>query len=535
MFMPHAYLKRSFRQEWASKSPPGVKAPCIAVFGTGSDVGKSVITTALCRLFSNRGIRVAPFKAQNMSNNSGVTPEGLEMGRAQIVQAEAARTPPAVDMNPVLLKPTGEMGSQIVLSGLALEISTAAADRGRNDRLFKEARAALGRLRRDYELIVLEGAGSCAEVNLMSRDIVNFRIAEDADAPILLVADIDRGGVFAQIIGTLECLEQKQRARVKGFIINRFRGDIHLFKDGIRWIEAKTHKPVFGVLPMYHHIQIGPEDSVVIESPQAVNVENCQLPAVAVIRLPHISNFTDFDPLLALDNLNLYFLEKLQPIAAFNAIILPGSKNTRADLNWLISSGWAKALSDYLTAGGHLLGICGGYQMMGTIVHDPQGLEGQPGSSDGLHLLPVATVLKAPKTTTLTKFTWNGRPGAGYEIHMGHTNRSGARPLFQIVERNTCRCQDEDGCVSDDSRIMGTYIHGLFDNPAILKLWLAHIGLKEIDVSDIGGIEARDREYDLLAAHFEKYIDVESIVKLAINRDSKQWTEDPGGIPKRGR
>jgi len=516
--MPNSYLKTESQHALASKSQHGIKAPCIAILGTGSDVGKSVITTALCRLFSNRGIRAAPFKAQNMSNNSGVTPEGLEMGRSQIVQAEAARTPPHVDMNPVLLKPTAEIGSQIVLAGFALGTTTAAAYHGKNDRLFKEACEALDRLRRDYELIVLEGAGSCAEVNLMSHDIVNFRMADYADAPILLVADIDRGGVFAQIIGTLECLEQKQRARVKGFIINRFRGDINLFKDGIRWIEEKTHKQVFGVLPWYSHIQIEPEDSVVIESPKKVNAENSQHPAVAVIRLPHISNFTDFDPLLALNNLDLYFLEKVQPLAAFNAVILPGSKNTRFDLKWIISSGWAKALSDYLTAGGHLLGICGGYQMMGTIVHDPQGLEGQPGSSDGLRLLPIETVLNAPKTTTLTKFTWNGQPGAGYEIHMGQTSRAGDNPLFQIVERNNCRCQDEDGCVSGDSRIMGTYIHGLFDNPAILKLWLNHIGLKEIDVPAVGGIEARDKEYDLLAAHFENHIDVESIVKLIANR-----------------
>ena len=502
----------------ASKSNHKTKAPCIAVLGTGSDVGKSIITTALCRMFANRGVRVAPFKAQNMSNNSGVTPEGLEMGRAQIVQAEAAKIPPHVDMNPVLLKPTAEIGSQVVLLGSAIETGKTGAAHGDNERLFKEACDALDRLRQEYELIVLEGAGSCAEVNLMSHDIVNFRMAAYANAPILLVADIDRGGVFAQIIGTLECLEQKQRAQISGFIINRFRGDIHLFKDGVRWIEEKTEKQVLGVLPWYRHIRIEPEDSVVIESPQKVNVKNSQNPAVAVIRLPHISNFTDFDPLLALDKLELYFLEKVQPLGAFKAVILPGSKNTRFDLKWILSSGWARALSEYLESGGHVLGVCGGYQMMGKTVHDPTGLEGQPGSSEGLGLLPIETILKAPKTTTLTQFSWNGRPGAGYEIHMGKTIRAGGIPLFNITKRNHNPCRDEDGCVSNDSKIMGSYIHGLFDNPGILKFWLNHIGLRDVDVSDVGGIEARNKEYDLLAEHFQKYVNVESIVKLVANR-----------------
>ncbi len=491
------------------------KAPCLAVFGTGSDVGKSIITTALCRLFANRGTRVAPFKAQNMSNNSGVTADGLEMGRAQIVQAEAAKIPPHVDMNPVLLKPTSEIGSQVVLSGIAVGTSTAADYHHKKEYLFADACQALDRLRRDYDLIILEGAGSCAEVNLMSHDIVNFRMADYAEAPILLVADIHRGGVFAQIIGTLECLEQNQRAQVKGFIINRFRGDINLFKDGVRWIEEKTQKQVFGVLPWYTHIQIEPEDSVVIESPQKVSVKNSQTPAVAVMRLPHISNFTDFDPLLALNNLDVYYLEKVQTLNAFKAVILPGSKNTRFDLNWLLSSGWAKALSEYMNAGGHVLGICGGYQMMGKTVHDPTGLEGQPGSSEGLGLLPTETILKAPKTTTLTQFSWAGHRGAGYEIHMGQTIRAGGNPLLNIMERNNSPCRDEDGCVSGDSKIMGTYIHGLFDNPAILKFWLDHIGINGVDVSAVGGIEARNREYDLLADHLEEYVNVESLVKLA--------------------
>ncbi len=502
-----------------SKNKNQIKAPCIAVLGTGSEVGKSVISTALCRIFSSRGTRVAPFKAQNMSNNSGVTPEGLEMGRAQIVQAEAARIPPHVDMNPVLLKPTAGIGAQVVLMGTALETGKTADGYDDNERLFREAGNALDRLRQQYELIILEGAGSCAEVNLMSHDMVNFRMAAFADAPILLVADIDRGGVFAQIIGTLECLEQQQRAQVSGFIINRFRGDIELFKDGVRWIEKKTGKPIFGVLPWYSHIQIESEDSVVIENPKNVDIKNSQNPTVAVIRLPHISNFTDFDPLLALDRLDLYFLEKVQALTDFKAVILPGSKNTRFDLNWIHTSGWIQALSDYVSSGGHVLGICGGYQMMGKTIEDPQGLEGRPGISDGLGLLPIETVLQAPKTTTLTQFSWKGQAGIGYEIHMGQTTRKGENPLFQIRTRNQDPCQDEDGCISADTKMMGTYIHGLFDNPVVLKSWLGHIGLNGIDVPEIGGIEARNRQYDLLAEHFQEYVNVERIMKLIANRE----------------
>ena len=492
------------------------KAPCIAVFGTGSEVGKSVIATALCRYFVNQGISVAPFKAQNMSNNSGVTPEGLEMGRAQIVQAEAAKIPAHVDMNPILLKPTSDIGSQVVLLGKAVENSTASDYHTKKERLFATAGAALDRLRQEYDLIVMEGAGSCAEVNLMPHDIVNFRMAEYADAPVVLVADIHRGGVFAQIVGTLSCLEKSYQNQIKGFIVNRFRGDIRLFKDGIRWIEKKTHKNVFGVLPWYNHIQIDPEDSVVIENPQKVFTDNSGAPAVAVIRLPHISNFSDFDPLMALDGLDLFFLEKVQALTAFKAVILPGSKNTCFDLRWINSGGWLEKLADYVAIGGHVLGICGGYQMMGNFVHDPDGLEGKPGTTPGVDLLPVETVLKAPKTTTLTRFNGDSIRGSGYEIHMGQTKRHGGDPLFKVVERNGIACEDSDGCVSADHKIMGTYIHGLFENPTVTRWWLNTIGLPDVETATLEGLEAKDKEYDLLAEHFESYIDVEGLVTTVL-------------------
>jgi adenosylcobyric acid synthase len=500
----------------STNTPNASLAPCIAVLGTGSDVGKSIVATALCRIFSRRGVRVAPFKAQNMSNNSGVTPEGLEMGRAQIVQAEAARIPPHVDMNPILLKPTSEVGAQVVLLGKAEGNSTARDYHTRKERLFDEATAALARLRRGFELVVMEGAGSCAEVNLMANDIVNLRMAEQAAAPVILVADIHRGGVFGQIVGTLACLEPHRQELVKGFIVNRFRGDIALFAEGVDWIERRTGKPVFGVLPWFDHIRIEPEDSVVIESPRKVAPPSAGGPAaLAVIRLPHISNFTDFEPLAGIPGVQVHFLEKPQDLTGFRAVILPGSKNTRQDLEWLKASGWAQLIRAYHAGGGHLLGICGGYQMLGRRVHDPDGHEGRTGSTEGLNFLPVETVLRAPKTTTLTYFSWAGSQGAGYEIHMGQTVRHGGQPLFRVLERNGRSASDEEGCVESGGRVMGTYLHGLFDSPSITGRWLRAIGAETAQAPTLGGLAARDREYETLADHFERHVDVQAVIGLA--------------------
>ena len=488
------------------------QGPCLSVLGTGSDVGKSIIVTALCRYFVKQGFNVAPFKAQNMSNNSGVTPEGLEMGRAQIVQAEAAKIPPHVDMNPILLKPTSEIGSQVVLFGSVSENMSAKDYHHKKDKLFGSAAEALNRLRRQFDLIVMEGAGSCAEVNLMDNDIVNLRMAEIADAPVILVADIHRGGVFAQIVGTLECLKPSQKDLIKGFIINRFRGDIRLFENGVRWIEEKTGKKVFGVLPWYNHINIEPEDSVVIEKPKHIFPAGSDTPSVAVIRLPHISNFNDFNPLEALEGLDLYFLEKAQALSNFRAVILPGTKNTCYDLKWLHDSGWSELINTYVGAGGHVLGICGGYQMMGSRVHDLSGLEGKPGSTEGLDLLPVETWLKAPKTTTLTEFSWQGIRGAGYEIHMGQTDVKKGSSLFEVIARNEKAAGDQDGCISYNQRLMGTYIHGIFDNPKIVKRWLSYIDVNGIEISELESRDAKDKQYDLLAEHFEKHIDLAGIM-----------------------
>ncbi|MCG6894037.1 MAG: cobyric acid synthase [Desulfobacteraceae bacterium] len=498
------------------------KAKCLAVLGTGSDVGKSVVSTALCRCLSDDGYSVAPFKAQNMSNNSGVTPEGLEMGRAQIVQAEACRLAPHVDMNPVLLKPTSEMGSQVVLLGEVVGSTGAADRRRRRDGYFPEAAAALERIRAICDAVVMEGAGSCAEVNLMDRDIVNLRMAAHADAPAILVADIHRGGVFAQIVGTLACLPKPQQERIRGFIINRFRGDIQLFEEGVRWIEKRTGRPVFGVIPWYEDIRIEPEDSVVIESPRHPRQPpSAGKPAVAVIRLPHISNFNDFDPLLAVEGLEVLFVERPQDLSGYRSVILPGSKNTRWDLQWLHTTGWTEKLRCHARGGGSILGVCGGYQMLGRRVRDPQGLEGRPGDTEGLGLLPVETELRAPKTTTVTRFSWGKAVGLGYEIHMGQTLRTGGTPMFAVTSRNGLSADDTDGAVDADGRISGTYIHGLFDAPGVLSRWLGKIGLGELAVPEIGGLEARNRQYDRLAAHFRRYVDVGSLEALLF-RDRKE-------------
>jgi len=489
-------------------------ARCIAVFGTGSDVGKSVVATGICRLLHRHGLRVAPYKAQNMSNNSGVTPEGLEMGRAQIVQAEACQLSPHVDMNPILLKPTSDVGSQVVLLGEARSNQTATEYHRHNDGFFQTACGALDRLRQNFDAVVIEGAGSCAEVNLATHDIVNFRMAEYAEAPVILVADIHRGGVFAQIVGTLACLEEERRRRVAGFIVNRFRGDLRLFENGVEWIEQKTGKPVFGVLPWYRHFVIDQEDSVVIEQPTRINPQVDGQAMVGVIRIPHISNFTDFDPLQAVEGLGVAFLEKVQPLDGFHAIILPGSKNTRADLNWLHDSGWTAVIQRFLESGGHVLGVCGGYQMIGTVVHDPDGLEGQPGKTEGLALLPVETVLQAPKTTTLTSFRWDGIEGRGYEIHMGQTRRMQAEPLVQVFERNGAACQDDDGCQAAAGQAIGTYLHGLFDTPDIVRKWLTIIGLGHLEVGSLPGLMARHQAYEDLADHMGEHLDMAAIAAL---------------------
>ncbi|WP_457553758.1 cobyric acid synthase [Desulfobacula sp.] len=485
------------------------KAPCIAVLGTGSDVGKSIVVTAICRFFADLGLKVAPYKSQNMSNNSGVTPEGLEMGRAQIVQAEGAGTTPHVDMNPILLKPTSDVESQVIVNGLVWQNCSAESYHKKKEELFAIAAQSLDRLREQYDLVVIEGAGSCAEVNLMAHDIVNFKIAEYAEASVILVGDIHRGGVFAQIAGTLDCIPDAYKNLVKGVIINRFRGDISLFHDGVQWIENKTQKKVLGVLPWYTHIEIEAEDSVMIEKVSKKLPNHPKGHMIAVIRLPHIANFNDIDPLLNLEGVEVFFLTRVCDLNMASAVIIPGSKNTRADLCWLHKKGWSDALRAYVDKGGHVLGICAGYQIMGKRVMDPEGFEGKPGETKGLSLLPVETVLKAPKTTTLSRFRWQESEGFGYEIHMGHTIVPKGRHPLIIHERNSEPADSQDGCLSENNRCMGTYLHGFFDSCKITQKWLNLIGADSASCLKDRGLEERNKQYDLLADHLRKHIDTD--------------------------
>ncbi|HCY87874.1 MAG TPA: cobyric acid synthase [Desulfobacteraceae bacterium] len=482
----------------------------IAVLGTGSDVGKSIVAAAICRSLVDRGEKIAPFKAQNMSNNSGITPEGLEMGRAQIVQAEACRIPPHVDMNPILLKPTGEKQSQVVLNGLVHGNHTA-MDYHKNKGFYQKAAwAAFDRLAATCDRVVMEGAGSCAEVNLMPNDIVNFAMAEYADADVILTADIHRGGVFAQLVGTLSCIPKSLQDRVKGFIINRFRGDIALFKDGVDWIEQRTGKPVFGVLPWYTHFKIDSEDSVEIEVCDTGIDPDDDRPSIAVIRLPHIANFTDFHALSQIPELHVQFIDRPIDLSRFKAVIIPGSKNTRADLSWAREM-FHVELSKYLHQGGHILGICGGYQMLGSVVEDPTGLEGTPGKTDGLGFLPVETELKAPKTTTVSNFAWGDVMGSGYEIHMGVTRLTAGQPLIRITSRNQLACTETDGCITNDHHVAGTYVHGFFDYPEIADKWLEMIGVQTTHFKKREPLHLKkEKDYDLLKAHFEAHVDLSS-------------------------
>ncbi len=484
----------------------------IAVLGTGSDVGKTIIAAAICRSLADKGYNVAPFKAQNMSNNSGVTPEGLEMGRAQIVQAEAARIAPHVNMNPILLKPSGEKESQVILNGMVHKNLSAMDYHKDKPFFFQQACQAFKKLESEYDIIVIEGAGSCAEVNLMPTDIVNFQMAHFANANVILVADIHRGGVFAQIIGTLECLPEEYRNMITGIIINRFRGDMALFKEGVEWIEQKTKKKVLGVLPWFTDFEIEDEDSVVLETRTPPGKINFQRPSVAVIRLPHISNFTDFQPLVAIKNIQTIYIDTPMDLSPFKAVILPGSKNTRKDLSWMVETGIGYRIQDYSKTGGHVLGICGGYQMLGKIVEDPDGIEGKPGSTPGLNLLPVNTILKTPKITTLTNFTYQGILSTGYEIHMGTTERLSAAPFLEIISRNKTACQETDGSKSENNKISGTYIHGFFDHPLILRQWLSSIGIKRGDLPPEKTVRLKDQNYQKLKTLFEMHITLPEII-----------------------
>ncbi|HWQ26700.1 MAG TPA: cobyric acid synthase [Chlorobaculum sp.] len=489
----------------------------IAILGTASDVGKSIVATALCRIFSNAGIDVAPFKAQNMSNNSGVTLAGDEMGRAQIVQALAARVAPHSDMNPVLLKPNTDTGAQVVLQGKVCSDRTAREYFGDTSRWAEAAFESLERLIGRHEMIVIEGAGSCAEMNLYDRDFVNFRTARKAGASVILVADIDRGGVFAQVAGTLSVIPPEDRALVRGVIVNRFRGDKSLFEDGVRMLESMTGVPVLGVIPYYRGFSIDAEDAVPLSS--VVDPKRDPSPekiGIAAIYFPHISNFTDLSPLEQDPSVELHYLHYPRPLDPYRALVLPGSKNVRGDFDWLLSMGWREHIDAFRANGGLIIGLCGGYQMLGESIADPHGVEGAPGVSRSLGLLPAETVLEREKelSNTVGVIAGTALRVRGYEIHMGRTNVvPGTEGMVEVTERNGVSSDGLDGARSDDGRVMGTYFHGFFDEPGVRSWFLRQLDGRYQPAN--GSIGSGEDVFDRLAAHFEESLDLGALFRIA--------------------
>ena len=499
----------------------------LIVLGTGSDVGKSILVAGLCRMLKQDGYRVAPFKAQNMALNSFITPEGGEMGRAQVVQAEAAGLEPHVDMNPILLKPTSNVGSQVILHGKVLGNYTAEEYYQKKSDLVRQVMESYHRLEEKYDVILMEGAGSAAEINLREKDLVNLSMAERVAAPVLLVADIDRGGVFASIVGHMELFTPAERDLVKGFIINKFRGDPSLLRSGLEFLENRTGKPVLGLVHYYKDIHIPEEDSVALDLKMRVarDKEEEQV-RIGVVRLPHISNYTDFDSLEQEPSVDLTYFTAPEQIFDLDLVILPGSKNTLNDLQYLQNQGIAEAIISFYTKGGTVVGICGGYQMLGRKVLDPLGVESDLQELAGLGLLDMETELLGEKVTTQVKarLLWSELADPkeevrGYEIHMGQSRVTGpSTPLLEIVERNGRPVKVQDGLVSSDGRVWGSYLHGLFDNDELRHRVISRFQQGDDLVPTKERLSSfnhwKEEQYDKLAAHLRKHIDVERIYQI---------------------
>jgi adenosylcobyric acid synthase len=476
----------------------------LIVVGTASHAGKSVLVTALCRILNQRGIRVAPFKSQNMALNSYVCRDGSEIGRAQVVQAEAAGIEPEVDMNPILLKPTNDRQMQVVLHGRVYQTMSAGEYYEQKSFFLQKALESFHRLSSRFDVIVLEGAGSAAEVNLKDRDIVNLPFAKAVGSPALLVADIDRGGVFASVVGTFALLGDEERDLIRGFIINRFRGDLRLFSGGPEFLEKRTGRPCFGVLPYIESLRIDQEDSVSLEDHES----RTGAFRIAVIRLPHISNYTDFNPLESISGVALEYLSEPEAGSPVDLLIIPGTKNSIADLRWLIDRGFKKLLLDVLERGGWVLGVCGGYQMLGRKVSDLRGAE-EGGVQGGLDLLPVETELDINKVTVQSRGrSFLGPAVTGYEIHMGKTDHVKFINPFLIKEDG-----EKDGAVS--GRVAGTYFHGLFENVDFTERFLAIVAESRRLEWRPGRVGySKDAEYNRLAAVAREYLDMEKILGM---------------------
>ncbi|PTN07830.1 cobyric acid synthase [Nitrosomonas aestuarii] len=446
----------------------------LMIQGTTSDAGKSMLVTALCRWLSRRGVRVAPFKPQNMALNSVVSVNGGEIGRAQAVQAFAAGVAPHTDMNPVLLKPNTDKSAQVIIHGHAISNMSAHGFHNYKAIAMGAVLESHARLTAQYDQVIVEGAGSPAEINLRSNDIANMGFAEAVDCPVILIADIDRGGVFAHLVGTLMLLSESEQARIKGFVINRFRGDIALLKPGLDWLEEYTGKPVLGVLPYLQGLHLEAEDALPHTSDFIVPTEHAYLDVI-VPAYPRISNHTDFDPLRIHPQVNLQFIGPGDTIPPADLIILPGSKSVRADLDWLRKQGWELAIRRHLRYGGKLIGICGGFQMLGKLIHDPVGLEGNAGSTQGLAFFDMQTTLQPDKLLRNVQGTLvcKGASVTGYEIHCGVTTfQKKYKPAVYFA-------QGIDGAMSDDDLIMGSYLHGLFESADACAALLAWAGLDD--------------------------------------------------------
>ena len=483
-----------------------MKAPrAFMIQGAGSDVGKSLLVTGLCRAAKKRGLSVAPFKPQNMSNNAAVTADGGEIGRAQALQALASGLQPTVDMNPVLLKPESETGAQIIVQGKRVASLEAWDFFRTRDNLMKPVLESFRRLEAAHDLVIVEGAGGAAEANLRARDIANMGFAEAADVPVVIAGDIERGGVIAQIVGAQAVLAPADARRVKGFVINKFRGDVSLFDDGYAMIEQRTGWRGFGVLPYFADAwRLPAEDALDLRAYRREGGFH-----IACLVLPRISNFDDLDPLAQEDGVRLTLVGPGRALPGdCDLVILPGSKSTRADLAALKAEGLDIDIRAHVRRGGHVLGICGGYQMLGQIVRDPQGLEGAPGEDSGLGLLDVATTMTDDKRLARVNAIHapTGAAFSGYEIHLGRTEGPDcARPFAQVEGR-------PDGAISPDGRVMGAYVHGAFADDAFRRAFLAHLGARPGALAYADRLEAT---LDALAAHIEAHLDVDGLLRLA--------------------
>jgi adenosylcobyric acid synthase len=506
-------------------------AKALMVMGTASDVGKSVVTTALCRAFARAGISVAPFKSQNMSNNAAVCREGGEIGRAQAVQAEACGLEPAVNMNPVLLKPESEVGCQVVIHGQARFHLRSGEYGSYRTEVWPAIVRSYNSLAEKYDIIVIEGAGGAAEVNLRDRDVVNWPIAELADAPVLLVADIDKGGVFASLVGTVELLSDADRKRIGGFIINKFRGALGLLEPGLRFLEERTGIPVLGVLPYHHRLGIPQEDSAALN---ALPFDARPAPIkIGVVHFPRISNYTDFQPLEDEPDVAVQYLSDPCSAPPLDVLILPGTKSTVADLKWLRSAGWEDFLVRHRRAGGWILGVCGGYQMLGHRIMDSERVESAQPETIALGLLPIETGFQPEKITERVTAVHlpSALPVEGYEIHAGRITRlatSGA--VFKVIERGGVAANDLDGALSDDQRVIGTSIHGLFDSGVLRRRFIDTVrqakGLASLEPRIRNDAEAdRAAVFDRLADMFEDHVDMSRVARLA----RMTWTGDGRG------